>query len=1102
MRKYPQLSILKPRYAVLGGLATMLVCALLIVYKPQIEINPSFKSMIMPEDPDLAVDAKAKATFGDDEMIMVAVENPKGVFNLETLQLIDRITRQIKALEGVRDIYSLSDIDNIRGRDGMLVTDDLIEQVPLTEAELKKQLAERGAPAAGVTQALADLKTETAAFVASLPTIEKEAEENPTYVNTIYSPDKKVAAITVELSVAHADSDSRGQLTQKIVDIVDREDAAAPFANVYYSGFPVSSYYSATFMIEDMLIFSVLATVLLVIIMFVIYRNVQGIIFTLFAANIAVMVPYGLMSAFTQPVTMPLSSVMVFVMALGMEYSIYVGFAYINQVRYERSQGREIRDHRMILSDAVRTVKGPVMLSTATTVVGFLSMMTNPVPDLAKMGLFLAIGCASAGFAALTVVPAIIAAWPFEVKEAKKGRGRATQWLLDRIGHTATHKPWFLIAVMTGVTLCVGVGWMRLSSETDAMQYFRKSSKVYQDEAFVRSRMAGTTYLQAVVAVDGIDAFKEPAALRKLAAAEEYAETLPHVTKAISHADHVRLINRALHFDKPEAYRIPDTKAAVSQLLLLHHEPDDFHLWINPDYNWAAIGLRMDTMSSTTLGEVEHKLEAYLHKEFPGAKVNVVGTTLLVHRAFDMMADSMLISIAAAMIGVFLIMAIAFRSLRLGFIALIPNAIPILLNYGLLGLIGRPLDPPAAVTGAIALGIAVDDTIHFFKRWIDRTRYSDLDSRQAVRETLAEIGRPMILSSVVLGVGFSVMLFSRYGTLVWISLMLTVTALNALLCDLMLTPALLAVSKPKRRRGTSKKERALLCPFEQVRVVPGRETFADYTDSEIDRMFTSDFLVLCGKTVLRHGGRVGSRRLFYELDLKPGMRVLEVGAGVGASAFNLAQDYGVHVTGVDLNQVMIDLSTRKAENLGLSDKCNFVFVEDGEHYPFEDNSFDAVIMESIVIFASAPAMFKEGFRLLKPGGRLGIHDFAWARTPDPDIEKMTCVIACGVNMGESKLYTKQGWCDRLAEQGFAVSFAETAPFSFFSMSGMRDDEGTLGLIKMFGHALKRKAVAKKMWKVMGYLARHDGAYTYIVGVGKKPAEAAPKPKANKALNIL
>lgn len=727
---------------------------------PKIKTNPTLKSLIMVNDPDRVMNHQVKEIFGNDELIAVAVENPKGVFNIPTLQLIDEITRGCEAIPGVRKVYSLTHADDIRGRGATLVTDDLMEEVPKTQAEADQ--------------------------------IAHDARENPTYVNNIYAPDEKVASINVELWLDHNGAKEQSEITQKVLDVVHKAESHKPAGvKTHVTGFPVASYLGNSYLNRDLHTFGMGAFLALIILMALILRSWQGVIGTILVVLCSVIVTYGTMALTGVRVTMPLSALSNFLVALGMEYSIYVAFAFNTQTHIDtRELGAPPADKRSVLARGLLSVRGGLFLSALTTAIGFGSMLSSRVHDIKLMGTFLALGTAVAGLGAMTIIPAFTSLKPYKVKPQEK-QHRWLQKVIDWIGHIDVTKP-VLVFVILGVLLMAGaVSVTHLSSNTDATSYFKENSKIRKDTEFVRARMGGDTYLMGVVTGDKVDAFKDPANLAKLDAVEKYAESLPHVTKAMSQADYIKIMNRALHSNDPKEFKLPPTKAAVEQFLLLHNKPDDFRLVIDSDYQHANIMMRLDTMRAKSLTATEQKVEAFMKKTFPAYKSNVVGTTLLVHRAFTYIAWSTVKSLAVAGVLIWLVMLIAFRSFKLGTLILIPNLAPALVVYATLPLVGRTLDVPTAGTGAIALGIAIDDTTHFFKTWLAKRKSGKYTDASAVQQTLTEIGQPMVMSSLVLGIGFLLLLLSSYGAIVWTGIMMALVALTALVWDLFFTPAML-----------------------------------------------------------------------------------------------------------------------------------------------------------------------------------------------------------------------------------------------------------------------------------------------------------------------
>jgi uncharacterized protein len=751
-----------PRATIIAGLLAVTAMSVFIAFAPGLKLNPSFK-MIIRSDPDIEPDARTKEIFGEDEYVIVAIEHPTNVFDVATLAYIDRLTRAMREVPGVRDTYSLTDIDNIRGEGGMVHTDDLITTLPTTPEEVAR--------------------------------IEREAFENPLLVNTVVSADKKAASINVELHASHTTPEGEAELAPAIYAIVDQFEGWKPAGvKTHVTGFPIVSYRSGIYMMQDMAVFGAGSFLLITVIMWLVFRRWQAVLFTTVVVSIAVTTPYGVAALCGVKVTMLLSAVMAFMTALGMQYSMYLGFAYRNLVWEQHLRGGPV-DHVAAVAEALAEIRGTVMLSALTCTIGFLSLLTSKVPEMQQFGLFLAIGDVAAAVAVLTIVPAVIAWKPFVAPEQRELR--ALQSILDRVAAVGVRRPYALLTIVA-IAFAGGLAVLpTLETGTDGMQYFRKDSDIYQSESFVRRNMAGTTYLQALVAGPEVDTFKDPAALKKLDAIAKYAETLPHVTKAFSHAEHLKLINRALRGGGAEALQVPDTRQAVEQYLLLHNEPDDFRLLIDSDYKNANVMLRMDTMLSTELISVEGQLEAFMKKTFPGHEVNVVGTTLLGHRTGNKIAESVTSSLGVATLLIWIVMVIGLRSFRLGTLSLIPNLCPSVLIYAFLALIGHRLDPPTALTGAVALGISIDDTLHFFRTWMSRLR-SGSDASAAVTETMAHIGKPMVLSHLVLVTGFSILLFSRYLVLFWMGLMMATVAFNAIFWDLACTPAILRILGGRR----------------------------------------------------------------------------------------------------------------------------------------------------------------------------------------------------------------------------------------------------------------------------------------------------------------
>jgi uncharacterized protein len=758
MTSYP-LAIRRPKLVLMLWGLVFFGTAFVIAVFPKMRLDPSVRSLINRDDPDLAFDRTAKEKLSDDELIVVAIGAPRSVFDVPTLTYLDHLTTQIEKLPHIRKVYSLTRADNIRGRGGTLVADDLITELPKTQEDLAR--------------------------------IVRETFENPIYPNTLVSTDQRAASINIEMKAGHGTVED-AETSDRLFEIIEQAEPLKPAdVETHVTGFAIASHIGGTYMLEDQLRFSAGAAAVLAIIMFFVLRCWQGVAFTMAVSFVGVQVVYGVLVLAGFAVTMPLSSMSAFMTAIGMEYSVYVAFAYMHAAE----TGPPGSDRSAVLAESLRDVRFTVIMSAACTAAAFASITTSPIGDLKVLGVLMCIGTLVCCIAAITIIPAFVTLFGFPIRTPERRTHQRLQRLIDRIGHLDCHRPYRVLAALLIIVAIGAVLISRTQTDVEPFQYFRKSSQIRIAHDFVTEHMAGDGMLPAVIVANDVDTFKDPENLRKLDEIARYAAGLPHVTKVLSHADHIKLMNQALVSGAPADFKLPSSRQAVEQFLLLHNQPDDFHAWIDSDYRIAGVTIRMDTSSSTVLADNERLLEAYMKQQFPAFDARAVGTANLAGRSLDVTSMSLVTGILTAAVLIWIIMVIGFRSIRIGSLALIPTLPPALMVYATLPVIGHSLDPPTSITGVIALGIAIDDTTWFLSTWVTQRRKTD--NVNAVKQTLSAIGRPMVLSSMVLGSGFMIMLLSKYLVLFWSGIMMVLVAFWSIFFDVLCTPTLVRLLDPK-----------------------------------------------------------------------------------------------------------------------------------------------------------------------------------------------------------------------------------------------------------------------------------------------------------------
>jgi len=283
---------------------------------------------------------------------------------------------------------------------------------------------------------------------------------------------------------------------------------------------------------------------------------------------------------------------------------------------------------------------------------------------------------------------------------------------------------------------------------------------------------------------------REPAVLRRIESIERDVGALPGVSRTISFLDSLRVLNRAMSGDDPLQERIPDTRTGVTELLFMLPKSDLQRL-ATVDQSSANVVIRTGAVGSAALRALTARIEVALHDAVPeGFTATVTGNAILLTRAADGVAEGQPRTVGAAALTILVLLSLGLRSLRLGLVAMIPNVVPVLLFFGLLGLGFADLSLPTSLIGSIALGIAIDATAHYLVRY-RAERDAGLSPEDAVGRCNRQVGRPIAIASSMLMLGFASVAASEFVTLREFGILTSATMGICALTDLMLLPAIL-----------------------------------------------------------------------------------------------------------------------------------------------------------------------------------------------------------------------------------------------------------------------------------------------------------------------
>jgi predicted RND superfamily exporter protein len=717
----------------------------------RIDVDASADRLLPEEDESRKFYDHVRRLFGSDEIVLVALVTDD-VFTRENLARVERMTRRIQELNGVHHVLSLANAVNVRGVEDGLEIAPFLSGVPEDPAELER--------------------------------VRNEVLSNPIYAGSLVSRDARTTALLVYFMDMSNREYLESGLDERIVELAQEESGDA---DVWITGGPHIRVESARILLREVGTIPLLILMALGGVLALGFRTVRGVVIPL--VTIAVAVSWTM--ALVVWMGYALNGVTVLVPALlttlGLSYSVHVVSAYYEEVREEPGA-----DDGTVVVRALRRVALPVSLTGLTTAAGFASFALSPLGAVREFGLFSVIGVVCTVVAALTLTPALLAQLGIPKRLRAPLAGGASERFFDRMAarigrFSHSHRMAIFVGALLVFLVALG-GTTRMRIGTEQITKFRADSPVRIHFEAVNAHLEGANPFYVILETDYPEGFKEPVNLRELEVLQTWLEEQPEIGGSTSLVDYLKLINRGFNENDPEFLTIPETKRIVSQLFFFGGS-EELNRFVDSRFQTASIQLRARVVDSDNVAALIDRIERRLEALPEHLEATVTGTAVVFNRALDEIILGQAASVGAALLIIYGILAAMFVSLRIGLIALIPNVLPIAVYFGALGLTGVSLNPGTSLIAPMVLGIAVDDTIHYFARF-NRDAKLLGSEEQATVSALKAVGRPVTYTSLALCVGFLMLVASEFRTQGQLGMLAAFALGFAWLTDFLLTPAL------------------------------------------------------------------------------------------------------------------------------------------------------------------------------------------------------------------------------------------------------------------------------------------------------------------------
>jgi hypothetical protein len=680
------------------------------------------------------------------DAILIALEHPDSIYNPGSLGKIIRIAEDLRAMDGLWEsrIQSIHTGDNILGTEDGLDVRRFYTEAPADQAEADR--------------------------------VGTMVRANTMIAGRLVSTDERTALIIVELP----ESGFSRSLYDQVLALADGYSGPE---TIHVAGRPIVEGTLGVLGPEDMKRTGPLVLLVIAAVLILVLKQLRRAIITLSVVLFSTIWTFGLMTALGIPLYSISIMIPVMLVAIGVAYAIHL----YNQIDHYTG-GNPGASRRDIALNAISVIGSPALFAALTTVAGFVSLVSSQVYPVKYFGLFTAFGVFLSYLLTMFLVPAGIMAFGNGRRKIKLLGDRALEHGLGARFATAVSTHPRLVYSLTAVLVALSLWGVSLVwINTSFLANFEKSSAIVQTDALVNRHFGGTSSVNVILDSQEYDTFKDPEVLRLMDEMQTGALALPRVGDALSLTTYLKRLHFSMNAEDPAFDAIPDSSDMVAQYLLLYEmSGDPENLWkvVDADYRGANITIQMKSDDTLTIQGVVDYVETWAD-EFAALGISIryagAGYKSLVFS--DLILQGQISSLGLSVLIVFVLVAFLFRSLLLGAIATIPILISIMVNFGLMGLLGVPLTISTAIISSIAVGIGVDYAIHFITQY--REAYKALGTEdRAARFAMGHTGRAISLNAGIVISGFMVMVFSVFPPNRAIGLLVSLNMITALVATI------------------------------------------------------------------------------------------------------------------------------------------------------------------------------------------------------------------------------------------------------------------------------------------------------------------------------
>ncbi|GAA6184205.1 MMPL family transporter [Aliiglaciecola sp. NS0011-25] len=720
----------------------------------KLAFNGDYKVYFEKDNPQRIAFEEMQAIFSKNENANILISPKTGnVFNPTTLKLIADFTEDAWQTPLSSRVDSIANFQHTWAEDD----DMIVEQLILDSDKIDNALVER---------------------VKSVALVE------PNLLNRLVDADGKVALVAVTVNLPDGDKTKEtAEIVEFLKQLTAKYELLYPDHEFHHTGIVFMNSAFETAAKGDASTLVPLMFVVILVVLGVLLRSFVGTFVTLLVVALSIVSTMGIGGWIGFDLTTATVNVPTLVMTLAVADCVHV----IASLLYELRQGKGKLE---AIETSMQLNIKPIFITSATTAIGFLTLNFSNVPALADLGTLTAIGVMIAFVMSISFLPSILRVLPIKAAKASHSGNdsfvKIGEWV---IAHHKRILPFTVVVVVAAI----GTSLMNKINDTP-VEYFDDSAEFKIAADYQEQVLSGMTTIDFALFTEQESGINEPTSLKHIHEFSQWLKARPEVDNVSTISDVYLRLNKNMHGDDPAYYRLPESQPLAAQFLLLYEMSLPFNLDLNNQLNIDKSGTRifvtMQTLGSKEITSFEQQAYQWVEENAPELRLTAGSQNLMFAHIGEANMNSLLRGTVLALVLISVILMFALKSWKMGAISLIPNLLPAAIGFGIWGLYSGEINMGLSVVLSMALGIIVDDTVHFLSKYQHARQHGE-SAENAVRYAFKSVGKALWVTTVVLTLGFAVLTLSSFALNSDMGLLTGIIIVVALAVDFLFLPAFL-----------------------------------------------------------------------------------------------------------------------------------------------------------------------------------------------------------------------------------------------------------------------------------------------------------------------